>query len=404
MRHRQTKVLLALGWYEHSHIEGIYRYAFEKGWTINLWQFGPDRTPVEEALRQFNPYGIISQLHTRWPDLVKAVEEADVPTVELSAVSGMRVPCVIPDAKTAGTMAAAHLLERGFVRFMFVGYSDTHETQNAFVQTVRAGGGDARVVNLNDPAITGATGNARPLFATVHDEHAALRRAWARRFFSTCDKPFGVLVMSTTWAADIIEGCRDARIKVPEQVAVMSLTDMNSECAAWPVPLTVISPGFEEQGYQAAALLDRMMKGERVPPDTVVRIPPKSLVPRKSTFCYASDNKPIARVATFIMHNLHNPGLSVKHVCRATKVPRSSIYYDFPRHFKMPVAEYIEHLRLKEAVNLLETTDASVGVIAEQCGFGEPRRFRNALIRTTRMAPLAYRQKHQSKAPSAHGG
>ena len=394
MRHIQTRVFLALAWYEPGHMEGIYRYACEQSWTLSRWQ--PSRT---DELQRFQPHGIVSQLSKNLPDLVKAVRTAHAPWVELGrAIPTMRVPRVIPDDKAEGAVAAAHLIERGFTRFVFIGYLLAAGHRQGFMRTVQAAGGEVLVVNLDDPEMQRKVGEVDPNSEIVHDESSALRRAWVRRFFSKCDKPVGVYVLSTVWAADIIEGCGDAHILVPEQVAVVTKAEVPGEGAQWPVPLTVLASDYEEQGYQAARLLDRIMKGEHIPPSTVVRVPPRSLVPRDSTLCRAIDNLPIARATTFIMRNLRSPALCAKQVYHAAKAPRSSFYRDFRRHFNMPVAHYIEHLRIEEAAHLLVTTDAAPSAIATQCGFGELLRFRRALVRTKGTGPYAYRKQHRTAA------
>jgi len=390
MSRRHTRVYLALAWHEPGHLIGINRYANETNWVLKGNMTG---IPSEELCR-FRPHGIISQLYQGEPNIVKAVEEAHVPTVELcNSIPAMRVPRVMPDGEAEGACAAAHLLERGFDRFVFVGYTrDAAESGREFVQAARDAGHEVRMVFIDE--IESETGSRISRYELYHDQYSVRRRAWARRFFSACEKPVGVYVQSLLWAVSIIEACRAARIAVPEHVAVISRVDTLDEGMALSVPMTTVVPNYEEQGYQAAALLDRMMKGEPVPPDTVVKIPPLALVPRMSTMCHAPANLPIARAATFIMTHLHDPGLCVKHVHRAAKTPYNRFYRDFRRQFNMSVARYIEHLRVEEAARLLVTTDTGITALAVQCGFGDTLRFRRAFGRVKSMAPSAYRTRH----------
>ena len=380
---------LLLAWHELGHTLGINRYACEANWTLDQWQIGETF-----GLPHFQPHGIISQLAMYNYDLLKAVKDAQVPTVELCDSTDILVPRVMPDAEAAGALAAAHLIGRGFTRFVFVGYSRDTGEQRAFTRAIRDAGGECRMISIDSPEMVRATGKFLARMQHAHDESSTLRQAWARRFFSGCNKPVGVFVQPMTWAISIIEGCRNARILVPEQVAVISLADMLDEGMALPVPLTVVVPDYQEQGYQAAALLDRMMKGEKVPPDTIIRIPPKALVARDSTLCHATDNLPLARAVTFIKRNLHDPALCAKQVQRTIQAPHTKFYRDFSRQFNMPVARYIDHLRIKEAVHLLDTTDATASAIAVQCGFGDLRRFRYALAHKTGMGPAAWRQQN----------
>ena len=393
MRHRQTRVFLALAWHELGHMLGINRYASEHNWILEQSHFSKHM----EAVRQFSPQGIISQLAKYMPDLVEAVETAHVPTVELcDSLPAMKVPRVMPDEEAEGVLAAAHLIERGFTQFVFIGYLHDARCRRAFTQAIHAANGTCRVVNIDDAEMVLETGQFLTSSELLHDKKSNQRRKWARRFFSDCDKPVGVYVRSAVWAFDIIEGCRAARIAVPEQVAVVGLADTPGAGAAWRVPLAVVTPDYEEQGYQAARLLDRMMKGEPVPPDTIIRVPPKDLVPRMSTMCHATTNLHLARAATYIIRNLHDPGLCVKQVKRAAKASHTTFYREFFRQFNMPIAHYIEHLRLKEARHLLETTDATASAIAARCGFGDLRHFRHALVRATGTGPAGYRLRGSS--------
>ena len=394
MRRRQTRVYLALVWHELGHMLGINRYACEANWDLTQWHKGET-----DQLQPLHPHGIISQLAAYEPDLVKAVEAAHAPMVELcNPIPGMRVPRVMPDQEAEGVLAAAHLIERGFTRFVYIGYSKDSGSKQAFTQPVRAANGECQVIFIDDPEVERETGKFLTASQVYHDELSALRRAWARRLFSKCAKPVGVYVRSSVWAFDIIESCRNAHIPVPEQVAVVSLADMTNIGATWRVPLTVVVPDYEEQGYQAARLLDRMMKGEHVPPDMIVRVPPLDLVPRQSTLCRAMDNLAIARATTFIMSNLHDVQLCAKKVQWAVKASRTNFYRDFTLQLRMPVARYIEHLRLKEALHLLDTTDATAGAIAAHCGFGDLPRFRLALRRATGMGPAAWRRRRGDSA------
>ena len=390
MRRRQTKVYLALEWFESGHLVGINRYACEANWMLDRWM---DPVYSTKGLQCFRGHGIICQLFKGAIELVKLVGEKRLPMVELcNSVPDMRMPRVLPDEEAEGDLAAVHLLERGFTRFVFFGSKDS-PSQRGFTRTIRAAGREVRFVCIND--IEREIGRTPSLSMVLHDHISPKRIAWARRFFSECEKPVGVYVQNLLWAVNIVEGCRAARILVPEQVAVICRTDTSEQGVVVPVPVTVIVPDYEKQGYEAAALLDRMIQGEKVPPNQVVTIPPLALVPRMSTFCHATDNPRLTRAATFIMRNLHDPRLCVKGIFRATKVSYSTFYRDFARQFKMPIARYITHLRLKEALRLLATTDATASAIAAQCGFGNLPRFRDTLRRATRMGPAEWRQKHE---------
>jgi LacI family transcriptional regulator len=55
-------------------------------------------------------------------------------------------------------------------------------------------------------------------------------------------------------------------MRVPEQVAVIGADNDQLICAIASPPLTSVIIDDEKRGYEAAAMLDRLMQGEEIPP------------------------------------------------------------------------------------------------------------------------------------------
>jgi transcriptional regulator GlxA family with amidase domain len=77
---------------------------------------------------------------------------------------------------------------------------------------------------------------------------------------------------------------------------------------------------------------------------------------------------------------------------RAAMSPRN-----FARVFKRDVhitpARFVEIARLQAACRQLETSQASVEMVARDCGFGNPEHLRRAFMRQYRISPQSYRQR-----------
>ena len=390
-KRRPRRVLLAFVWYEFPHLEGIYRYVREAGWTLSRCMPGETH-----AIRTFKPHGILCQLHGSAPDMVQEVKASTAPKVELiTFLNDPRIPAVVADVETEGRRAAEHLVERGFKHLVFVGMTRdlgrTAPRYQGFNAVAARAGCDVITIDTRDSAIRHQTGEDRHHSRLIHDECSVRRRRWIGRYFASVPKPAGVFAEHSVWGSDIIEGCIEADIPVPEQVAVVTVVDMEHEGEMFAVPATVIVPDYETQAYQAAALLDRMMRGEQVGPNTIVRIPPKSLVIRESTMVRAVDDIEVARAVALIMRSLHDQSLTASRVVQMTGISRRTLYRDFVRHMGDPIARYIRRLRVKDASVLLETTARSVTAIADECGFSDIRQFCSALVRETGMTPSAYR-------------
>ncbi|MBW8635822.1 helix-turn-helix domain-containing protein [Hoeflea sp. WL0058] len=64
-------------------------------------------------------------------------------------------------------------------------------------------------------------------------------------------------------------------------------------------------------------------------------------------------------------------------------------------------AEYVQTVRVEEAKQLLETTDAPIDDIAEEVGYSEPSSFRAAFRRNVGISASVYRRKWRSLSPAA---
>ena len=74
---------------------------------------------------------------------------------------------------------------------------------------------------------------------------------------------------------------------------------------------------MEELGFEAAALLDRLMRGEKAPKQPIL-ISPRGLVVRRSTDVLAINHEPCRRAMRFLQLNLMR-NIGVEDVAQATE-------------------------------------------------------------------------------------
>src|SRR6185312_7266444 len=77
-------------------------------------------------------------------------------------------------------------------------------------------------------------------------------------------KPVGVIAVHDLRALCVLDACRRRGLAVPEKVAVIGVDNDEPLCNLCDPPLTSVILDHEHMGFQAAALLDRMMKRKRV--------------------------------------------------------------------------------------------------------------------------------------------
>ena len=80
----------------------------------------------------------------------------------------------------------------------------------------------------------------------------------------------------------VIEACKIAGLNVPDEIAIIGVDNDQLICDLCSPPLSSIVLNVEKAGYEAAALLDKMMAGEKVT-NFEIHIQPTHVVVRQST-------------------------------------------------------------------------------------------------------------------------
>src|SRR5262249_28594305 len=119
-------------------------------------------------------------------------------------------------------------------------------------------------------------------------------------------KPVGVMASTDLTGQQFLEACQRAGVVVPEQVAVIGADDDELVCdICWP-PLSSVIINDVQRGYEAAALLDRMMHGHR-PPKEAVYVEPIGVKARASTDILAIDDEMLATALRFVRDHACDP-------------------------------------------------------------------------------------------------
>ena len=215
--------------------------------------------------------GVISRSSD--PGMADLVRRRGLPAVDLTDIRGdLGLPRIWTDHAAVGAEAAAHLLDRGFTRFGFCGFSG-HEwsaiRRDAFLAATAHVDDHVPVFETPwDPRVT------RPL-----DEGHEDLCHW----LAALPKPVGVMACNDLRGQHVLDACRRLGLAVPEQVAVTGVDDDDLLCRLCDPPLSSVVPDAERIGYEAAAALDTLMRGEPLGWDELVIPPPASPPARAPT-------------------------------------------------------------------------------------------------------------------------
>src|SRR5205085_2686562 len=141
--------------------------------------------------------------------------------------------------------AAEHLLERGFRHFGFCGDARFNWSKwrgQHFVAALKAAGHACDVYQPDE--------SRQP---RVEAQIAAIG-AWLKAL----PKPAGVLACYDIRAQQALAACRDLKLAVPDEIAVVGVDNDELLCDLCSPPLSSVLPNHQRAGYEAARLLDRM--------------------------------------------------------------------------------------------------------------------------------------------------
>jgi LacI family transcriptional regulator len=273
--------------YARGLLRGIMAYIREhERWSIYLPEQGRGEAPPG-WLKRWHGDGIIARIET--PQIGRAVAASHLPAVDLSAgrhVPG--IPWVETDDEAFSRAAVDHRLQRGFRQFGYCGepqYNWSKWRREHFEQMVAQAGGQCYVYESTATA-------GKP--TSYQREHRRLV-AWVRKL----PKPIGVMACYDIKGQQVLDACREAGIAVPEEVAVIGVDNDALLCNLASPPLSSVIPNTHRTGYQAAALLARMMAGEQLG-EQAHRIGPLGIATRHSTDIVAVDDPDVAAAVRFI--------------------------------------------------------------------------------------------------------
>ena len=164
----------------------------------------------------------------------------------------------------------------------------------------------------------------------------------------------------------MLDACRLVGINVPEEIAVLGVNDDDLICELANPPLSSVIHNARRIGYEAAALLDRMLSGAKKIPDILV--PPLGVRTRQSTDLLAIEDPEIATAVRFIRENACD-GIRVDDVLEHVALSRRAFELRFRKAIGRPPHEEIRRVQLERVKSLLVGTDYKLERIAELTGF-----------------------------------
>ncbi|MBN2578654.1 MAG: DNA-binding transcriptional regulator [Pirellulales bacterium] len=371
--------------YSRGILEGIGHYVREHGpWSIFFEERGLEEPPPH-WLKTWDGGGIIARTAT--PTIDRRLRATGLPRVELLGLQANSPAKVHGDNHSGGRMAAEHLIDCGLRHFGFFSCIDAW-----WVAHFRRGFCHALKQRRFPCIVYRSPVENRRLLPRWRESQRKSALQWLR----SLPRPVGVFSPSNDDARIVLEMCKQLNIAVPEHLAVLGAGDDPAICCVTTPPLSSIDFDSKRVGYQAAALLDRLMAGFATP-KTVQWIPPARVVVRQSTDIVAIEDPDVGQAVRFIRQHACN-GIDVHDVTQAVPLSRRGLERRFQKFLGRTPKEEILRVQIDRVKMLLADTILPIRSIAEKSGFFNFRYFAKIFRREVGMTPRAYRQSHYHSA------
>ena len=334
-------------------IIGIVRYSRLNG----RWSFYKEPIDIKSSipnLTGWNPDGIIMRDTLITKDLLRF----KIPTI--FAPHGFDypkdIPVIITDSYSIAKMASGHFIEKGFKNLAYCGFDGIVWSEQ-------------RKMYFNKF-------NEKSGFKTYNYVPSKTTRQydWEKEQRQVCKwvmelpKPVGIFACNDDHGQHILEVCKLMNLKVPEDVAVLGVDNDLMVCEFGDPPLSSIALNTESAGFEAARLLDTMMKSGKKMNGRQIVATASHIVQRQSSDILAVDDSEVAMAIHYIKNNAKNKIL-VQDIAAAAGIGRQTLEKKFRKNIHRTIYDEIQRVRVELISKLLIETDDTISQISSLFNF-----------------------------------
>ena len=316
------------------------------------------------------------------PEIPEFVRQIGVPVVGidvLETVSGM--PNIVGDNDGIAELALEHYMDRGFSQLAyceFTGISWAVERGVSFITKAQKKGLDVFKYDIK---------NIEGRFSWDDELHAI--GAW----LNSLPHPLGLLACNDDCAKLVSAACKSASIAVPDDVGILGVDNDEMICLPNDPPLSSIMLDFEKAGFEAASLLDKIMKGEEESASQRILLVPSNIEIRQSTDTLAVSDPELASALRYIRDHAQH-AISVPDVIEATCLSRRGLEYKLKAVMGQSINKVIRKNRVEGVSKMLIKTNLSISQIAYQLGFTDIEHISRYFRSEKGLSPTEFRKKY----------
>lgn len=366
-------------------LRGITRYSKDYG----PWIFCRMPTNYREKLgrrgllkwaKEWECNGVIGRFED--DDEARIFTSAGIPVIAQDYKERLQtVPNITSSYRETGRLGAEYMLKKGFTNFAFYGFNDivwSRERAIGFEQRIRAAGYDVHYYEHKDA-------RAQDLWYYKPSELS--------EWLQSLPKPIGLMTCDDNQGHHITEAARHAGIRIPDELAVLGVDNDEMVCELSDPPLSSVALDTEKGGYEAAQLMDRMIRTRNCRHIEDVVVHATQVVTRLSTDFFASKDAYIVTALKFIHQNL-DKNLKVDQILKEVPLSRRSLEKRFAQTTGYPVYEYIYKQRIEQFTKKLLETELSIFEIALDLGLSDSKNIARQFKQIKGLTPMEYRKKY----------
>lgn len=370
--------------YGQNLMKGIVKYSKENG----PWMFCKMPLFYRETLgmdgivdfaRDWGANGIIAQLYNDL-DVKKVLDAGIYLIVEDFKERFSDIPNITGGYTEAGKMGAEHFLKKGFRNFAFYGFKNivwSRERAEGFENRLKENGFDVHYFEHEQI-------HTRDLW---YYKPSALSQ-----WLQSLPKPIAIMACDDERGQHITEACKHAGLLIPEEIAVLGVDNDKMTCSLSDPPLSSIELDTEKGGFEAARLMDKLIKKQTTELVDII-VKPTQVITRQSTDIASANDKYIAMALKYI-HQYIDTHINVSDVVKQVPLSRRALEKRFLETTGSGVYQYIYNLQIQKFAQRLLETDLTINEIALASGFENSKNISRQFKQVKGCTPIEYRKRH----------
>ncbi|MDR1680335.1 MAG: DNA-binding transcriptional regulator [Prevotellaceae bacterium] len=373
--------------YAQNLLRGIIRYSkHHEPWVVCKMPFSYRVEHAVEGVlawaKEWKADGIIAQFYNT--DNVSIFREHGIAAIAQDFKARF---CEIPNITGAhhetGRIGADYFIRKGFKNFAFYGFKDivwSSERCEGFLCELRQHGLDGRFYEYRNTD-----------FNKLWYYESAPLVEWLKRL----PKPVALMACDDNQGHHIAELCQQCGIKIPEEIALLGVDNDEAVCNLSDPPLSSINQAVEKGGYEAAQLMEQMIKRPDIRHDDVVVVP-THVITRQSTDIYATTDKHISMVLRHI-HQHTDRAFRIKELMQLIPLSRRPLETRFRQEIGMSIYTYVTNLRIERFTRRLLESKSSIADIVEEMGFSNYKNIARLFKKVKGCTPSQFRRQNLLK-------